>query len=95
MVGDPQQLPPTCLSKAADSTKYNRSLFERLLHANTYEVNFLSIQYRMHPLICDFASKYFYNDKLETAQSGITFAKSFHEDKLSKPFTFVSVDGYL
>ena len=30
MVGDPQQLPPTVLSKAADSARLSQSLFQRL-----------------------------------------------------------------
>lgn len=64
LVGDPRQLPPTVLSRTAKRAGLNRSLFERLERAE-HEVVMLSIQYRMHPEIRSFPSKYFYNNLLE------------------------------
>ena len=46
VVGDPAQLPPTCLSEGARRGGLGRSLFERL-HASGLEARLLSIQYRM------------------------------------------------
>ncbi len=64
LVGDPRQLPPTVLSRTAEKAGLNRSLFERLERAE-HEVVMLSIQYRMHPWIREFPSKFFYNNLLE------------------------------
>lgn len=65
LVGDPRQLPATCLSKAANDIGLGRSLFERLERAD-HEKVMLGIQYRMHPEICLFPSNYFYDGKLIT-----------------------------
>ena len=50
LIGDPYQLPATCMSSDANITSFNRSLFERLLDAQIAPY-FLNIQYRMAPLI--------------------------------------------
>jgi hypothetical protein len=50
LVGDPRQLPPTVLSRAADAARLSQSLFERLQSAGC-RVCLLSRQYRMHPAI--------------------------------------------
>ena len=68
LVGDPCQLPSTCLSTDANTTLFNRSLFERFLDANIPPY-FLNIQYRMAPAIRMFPSKCFYQDRLEDAQT--------------------------
>lgn len=57
-----------------------RSLFTRLydlmsqneLRTNTYSI---TEQYRMHPDICHFPNKYFYNNRLKSAKS--TICKDF------------------
>ena len=61
MVGDPQQLPVTTLSK--HSVGLQRSLFERLKHCG-WPMNSLRYQYRMHPEIMQFPSENFYDNKL-------------------------------
>mmetsp|Transcript_54478 Transcript_54478/g.143916 ORF Transcript_54478/g.143916 Transcript_54478/m.143916 type:complete len:738 (+) Transcript_54478:342-2555(+) len=63
LVGDPQQLPATVVSREAAAAGYGRSLFERLQAAGM-EAVLLSTQYRMHPLIREFPSNYFYNGRL-------------------------------
>jgi senataxin len=68
LVGDPQQLAATVLSKVAESMKYTRSLFERLQTAG-HPVHLLDTQYRMHPEIAAFPSKHFYGGRLRTAVS--------------------------
>uniref|UniRef100_A0A8C9WLD3 Senataxin n=1 Tax=Scleropages formosus TaxID=113540 RepID=A0A8C9WLD3_SCLFO len=82
LVGDPEQLPPTVVSQTAKEKRYDQSLMARLrkcLHGMgkgnpqmNNPVIFLNRQYRMHPDICEFPSKYIYNRELmtddETAQ---------------------------
>lgn len=64
LVGDPNQLPPTVLSLAAQKHGYDQSLFVRLQNAAPERVHLLSIQYRMHPQISQFPSRMFYDGKL-------------------------------
>lgn len=71
LVGDPQQLPATVISQQAAEMGLNQSLFERFYKyfiANDVisPVYMLTKQYRMHPEICKFPSKFFYEGKLET-----------------------------
>ncbi len=49
-MGDPKQLPPTLLSRAAEAARLGQSLFERLQRAGA-AVCMLRVQYRMHPSI--------------------------------------------
>ncbi|VDC00771.1 unnamed protein product [Peniophora sp. CBMAI 1063] len=65
MVGDPQQLPPTVISKEATRYMYNQSLFVRLQKQRPEAVHLLSIQYRMHPEISVLPSQLFYQGRLQ------------------------------
>lgn len=56
LVGDPCQLPPTVLSKAAEASMLAQSLFERLARAG-WPVQLLQEQYRSHPAISAFPSR--------------------------------------
>lgn len=62
LVGDPQQLPATILSRYI-ANLYGRSLFERL-QPRCRDFVLLRTQYRMHPEIRKFPSKCFYQDEL-------------------------------
>lgn len=64
LVGDPQQLPATVFSMSGRSTKYDRSLFQRLEEAG-HQVYMLNTQYRMHPMISSFPRRIFYDGSLE------------------------------
>uniref|UniRef100_A0A672RV28 Senataxin n=1 Tax=Sinocyclocheilus grahami TaxID=75366 RepID=A0A672RV28_SINGR len=71
LVGDPNQLPPTVVSQKAKEFGYDQSLMARLCKS-LYQSNprlspilLLSVQYRMHPDICEFPSKYIYNSALK------------------------------
>ncbi|KAM6431442.1 putative helicase senataxin [Liasis olivaceus] len=76
LVGDPKQLPPTIKSMKAQDYRYDQSLLGRLcrhLREQDQENAFgkcpvfqLKIQYRMHPEICLFPSKYIYEGVLIT-----------------------------
>ncbi|NXN39373.1 SETX helicase, partial [Rhinoptilus africanus] len=76
LVGDPKQLPPTVKSIKAQEYGYDQSLMARL-HRHLEEqvrrnvlrslpVVQLTLQYRMHPDICLFPSKYIYGRTLKT-----------------------------
>lgn len=73
LIGDPMQLPATVISRRAQEFDYGRSLFERFfIHFGKYSVAspiaMLTEQYRMHPSICNFPSKQFYDDRLITSK---------------------------
>ncbi|XP_058614160.1 probable helicase senataxin isoform X1 [Onychostoma macrolepis] len=73
LVGDPNQLPPTVVSQKAKEFGYDQSLMARLcksLYQSLSTILLLSVQYRMHPDICEFPSKYIYNSALKDDWQG-------------------------
>ncbi|MGH0169189.1 UNVERIFIED_CONTAM: hypothetical protein FKN15_056362 [Acipenser sinensis] len=103
LVGDPEQLPPTVISQKAREKRYDQSLMARLwkcLHRETKQnpgiqtpINFLSTQYRMHPDICEFPSKYIYKKALKT--DGNTAEKRCGTSWPFQPYRLFDVtDGY-
>ncbi|VFQ78976.1 unnamed protein product [Cuscuta campestris] len=91
LVGDPQQLPATVISKAAGTLMYSRSLFERFQQAGCPTM-LLSVQYRMHPQIRDFPSKYFYQGRLADSESVINLAdEPYYKDPLLRPYIFYDI----
>ncbi|GAV59278.1 LOW QUALITY PROTEIN: AAA_11 domain-containing protein/AAA_12 domain-containing protein [Cephalotus follicularis] len=91
LVGDPQQLPATVISKAAGTLLYSRSLFERFQQAGCPTM-LLSVQYRMHPQIRDFPSRYFYQGRLTDSESVVSLPEEiYHKDPLLKPYIFYDV----
>ena len=64
LVGDHQQLPPTVLSRDAEKGGLNRSLFDRLIACGLTST-MLTTQYRMHPIMREFPSARFYDNRLE------------------------------
>lgn len=67
LIGDPRQLPATTFSKDSERTKFNRSLFERILQ-NDILPNFLDLQYRMQPNLSKFSSTEFYCGRLKDSK---------------------------
>jgi senataxin len=63
LVGDPQQLPATIFNQSGRSSKYDRSLFQRLEGCG-HPVVMLNTQYRMHPVISEFPRHIFYKGML-------------------------------
>ncbi|KAG9157370.1 hypothetical protein Leryth_005003 [Lithospermum erythrorhizon] len=91
LVGDPQQLPATVISKAAGTLLYSRSLFERFQQAGCPTM-LLSVQYRMHPQIRDFPSRYFYQGRLTDSESIINLPdEPYYKDHLLKPYIFYDI----
>ncbi|KAM7516799.1 hypothetical protein LguiA_006382 [Lonicera macranthoides] len=91
LVGDPQQLPATVISKAAGTLLYSRSLFERFQQAGCPTM-LLSVQYRMHPQIRDFPSRYFYQGRLTDSESVTNRPEEiYHKDPLLRPYIFYDI----
>lgn len=88
LVGDPKQLPATVLSKLADRHHLKQSLFERLQKAD-YPVALLREQYRMHPSISAWPSKYFYGGAIRD-HAGLQQerAAAFHPRPCFPPIAF-------
>ncbi|XP_062200602.1 uncharacterized ATP-dependent helicase C29A10.10c-like isoform X2 [Phragmites australis] len=88
LVGDPQQLPATVISKAAGTLLYSRSLFERFQQAGCPTI-LLSVQYRMHPQIREFPSRYFYQGRLTDSESVVKLPdEAYYKDALMAPYIF-------
>eukprot|EP00937_MAST-01D_sp_MAST-1D-sp2_P006031 g6031.t1 len=67
LVGDPKQLPATVFARGGARSGYDISLFERLAtrHARAaLRPHLLDTQYRMHPAISAFPSRYFYDGRV-------------------------------
>lgn len=91
LVGDPQQLPATVISKAAGTLLYSRSLFERFQLAGCPTL-LLTLQYRMHPQIRDFPSRYFYQGRLTDSESVTTAPDEiYYKDSVLKPYLFFNI----
>jgi len=89
LVGDTQQLPAVVLSKKAIDFGLSNSMFDRIqrslqqqldkpggnqfVHTKLFK---LSMQYRMHPEICRWPNKYFYEDQLVNADATARFASA-------------------
>ncbi|KAF4346363.1 hypothetical protein G4B88_003394 [Cannabis sativa] len=91
LVGDPQQLPATVISKAAGTLLYSRSLLERFQLAGCPTI-LLSVQYRMHPQIREFPSRYFYQGRLTDSESVANLPDEvYYKDPLLKPYIFFDI----
>ncbi|KAG7584368.1 P-loop containing nucleoside triphosphate hydrolase [Arabidopsis suecica] len=91
LVGDPQQLPATVISKAAGTLLYSRSLFERFQLAGCPTL-LLTVQYRMHPQIRDFPSRYFYQGRLKDSETiSSTPDEMYYKDPVLRPYLFFNI----
>ncbi|XP_076935524.1 putative helicase MAGATAMA 3 [Bidens hawaiensis] len=91
LVGDPQQLPATVISKAAGTLLYSRSLFERFQQAGCPAI-LLSVQYRMHPQIRDFPSRHFYQGRLTDSETVTNLPDElYYKDPLLRPYVFYDI----
>lgn len=69
LAGDPEQLPPTVLSRAAADLGLGRTIFERLRDRYGAKVCVtLDVQHRMHEALAAFPNETFYSGALRTAE---------------------------
>lgn len=94
LVGDPEQLPPTVLSRSAQSFGYEQSLFVRMQKNHPNYVHLLNTQYRMHPEISQFPSQQFYKGKLIDGENMAVLRKQpWHASTVLGPYRFFDVKG--
>ena len=94
LVGDPRQLPPTVLSKAASKYAYEQSLFARMEKNHSKDVHLLDTQYRMHPEISAFPSREFYESRLKDGAGMAKIrARPWHNSSILGPYRFFDVQG--
>jgi predicted DNA helicase len=93
LVGDPQQLPPTVLSRVAQDLKYETSLFQRIQEAG-HKTYMLKTQYRMNPAISHFPKSFFYGNQIVDAPEIAEKTKRpWHVKKEFAPYLFYNVKG--
>eukprot|EP00250_Pteridium_aquilinum_P020444 c24814_g2_i2 orf=471-4703(+) len=91
LIGDPQQLPATVISRAAHTLQYSRSLFERFQQGGCPTL-LLTVQYRMHPQIREFPSRYFYQGRLVDSEAVSSLPdEPYHRDSILRPYVFYDV----
>ena len=94
LVGDPEQLPPTVLSRSAQSFGYEQSLFVRMQRNHPKDIHLLDTQYRMHPEISRFPSEQFYKSKLIDGEGMARLReKPWHASSVLGPYRFFDVEG--
>ena len=94
LVGDHKQLPPTVISETAEKGGLGQSLFERLNKCGV-PAHMLRTQYRMHPVIREFPSARFYDNKLDDGCKALdrpTPAGLLWPD-WDNPLAFIPIDG--
>ena len=93
LAGDPNQLEPTILNQESIQKGFSKSLFSRLMEIGI-STCLLNVQYRMHPKLCEFPSKEFYEGKLLSDEnnefSDLTFSCLKWPNK-SIPIMFINV----
>jgi senataxin len=94
LVGDPEQLPPTVLSRSAQSYGYEQSLFVRMQKNHPKDVHLLDTQYRMHPDISSFPSQQFYKGRLLDGDGMAKLRRqAWHASTILGPYRFFDVEG--
>ena len=98
LIGDPKQLSPTILHPKGKQTGMHITLFERIMKLKPENNTLLTIQYRMHPKICEFISKTFYENKLKNGVNEKDREKEEFDNKFKWPnkyfpTVFINVEG--
>lgn len=94
IVGDPLQLPATCLAKKAIDRGLTKSLHERLMFDCEYSHVMLDVQYRMSCEISSFPSARFYGSKIGNGLN--VTGNDFFEGRVlldRLPYIFLNAEG--
>lgn len=91
LVGDTKQLPATVISPQAKGGHFDWSMMWRLAEECRAPNCMITEQYRMHPEICQWPSRRFYQDQLVTAKS-LNFHNT-HATGLQRPYAFYAMEG--
>jgi len=78
LAGDPFQLPPTILSRAAEKEGLGISILERF-YPYCEAVFLLDVQYRMPPEIVAFSNRYFYQNKVNSFKNSVVDSICFYD----------------
>lgn len=100
LVGDTKQLPATVISDFLDdqpnprnNTNYKWSMMWRLIEENQQPSMMLTIQYRMHPHICQWPSEQYYANQLITAPDIISTRHIETQGVISRPYAVYHANG--
>ncbi len=101
LVGDTKQLPATVISRALDdsdgrrsSKNYKWSMMWRLIEELNQPSLMLTIQYRMHPHICQWPSGQYYADRLITSPDILPMPLLNNTSITSRPYAIYQVSGH-
>lgn len=95
LIGDIQQLDATVISQDAEKLKFGRSMMERLMLCG-HPYWMLKTQYRMHPEICSWPSRQYYQNELKNDASVSVAEYTLGIDKelpFLAPYAFINIDG--
>eukprot|EP00474_Spongospora_subterranea_P004152 CRZ04610.1 hypothetical protein [Spongospora subterranea] len=92
LVGDPRQLPATVFMTGNRARIYQRSMFQRLQEAGLPSI-MLTQQYRMHPEIRQFPSRYFYSNSLRDGGQTLLYSPDYYTDRRFGPYLFFDLTG--
>ncbi len=102
LVGDPQQLPGTVISKLLNpshgqshrqSKHYEWSMMWRLIKECRLPHLMLTTQYRMHPWICQWPSAQYYDGRLVTGPDILPMKPLSQHGLASEPYAFYNISG--
>ena len=99
LVGDTKQLPATVISRALDdsdgrpSKNYKWSMMWRLIEETNQPNLMLTIQYRMHPNICQWPSGQYYADRLITSPDILPMPLLSNTNITSRSYAIYQVSG--
>ena len=101
LVGDTKQLPATVISAALDdspdrhsSSHYKWSMMWRLIEECNQPSLMLTIQYRMHPQICQWPSSQYYADRLITSPDILPMPSLSNTSITSRPYAIYQISGH-
>nr|GMC57398.1 probable helicase MAGATAMA 3 isoform X1 [Ipomoea batatas] len=92
LFGDEKQLTAMVQSKICEKANFGRSLFERLARLGQKK-HLLNIQYRMHPSICLFPNRKFYEEKIMNGPNvtNLSYEKRFLKGAMFGPYSFINI----